>query len=120
MKKQRGMGFLGTLLVVIALIIVIITGLRVMPAYLEYFAVKNVLRSMASASEVLGGNPKEIRTSFDRRAGVENITSVKGEDLDISKDGNSTIVSANYTVKTPLAGNASLVINFSASTDPRK
>lgn len=120
MKKQYGMGFLGTLLVVIALIIIIITGLRVMPAYLEYFAVKNVLRAMAGSAEVAGGNAKEIRSSFDRRAGVENIASVKGEDLDISKDGNSTVVTANYTVKTPLAANASLVIDFSASTNPRK
>jgi hypothetical protein len=116
MKKQKGMGFLGTLLVVIAGIMLALTGLRVAPAYIEYFAVKNILRAMASTAEVQGGNAKEIRSAFDKRASMDNISSIKSEDLDISKIGSDTIVSANYTVKTPLAGNASLVIDFSASS----
>ncbi|MEY4729159.1 MAG: hypothetical protein RL020_317 [Pseudomonadota bacterium] len=116
MKKQKGMGFLGTLLVVVAGIMIVVTGLRVAPAYIEYFAVKSILRTMASSAEVQGGNPKEIRSAFDKRASMDNIGSIKGEDLDINKVGSDTVVSANYTVKTPLAGNASLVIDFSAST----
>lgn len=116
MKKQSGMGFLGSLLVLIAGIMVVITGLRVGPAYIEFFAVRSILRTMASSAEVQGGNPKEIRSAFDKRASIDNVSSVKGEDLDISKSGNNTVVSANYTVKTPLAGNVSLVIDFSAST----
>jgi hypothetical protein len=116
MKKQKGMGFLGTLIVVVAGILVVVTGLRVAPAYIEYFAVKSILRNMASSAEVQGGNAKEIRNAFDKRASMDNITSIRGEDLDIGKNGNNTIVSANYTVKTPLAGNASLVIDFSASS----
>ncbi|MGB8338729.1 MAG: DUF4845 domain-containing protein [Burkholderiales bacterium] len=116
MNRQRGMGFFGTLLVVVAGILLVITGLRVAPAYIEYFAVKNILRTMASSAEVQGGNAKEIRSSFDKRASMDNIASVKGEDLEINKSGNDTVVSANYTVKTPLAGNASLVIDFSASS----
>jgi hypothetical protein len=116
MKKQRGMGFLGTLIVVIAGIMVVLAGLRIAPAYIEYFAVKSILRTMASSAEVQGGNTKEIRNAFDKRASMDNIGSIKGEDLDIIKSGNETVVSANYTVKTPLAGNASVVIDFSAST----
>jgi Domain of unknown function (DUF4845) len=116
MKKQQGMGFLGSLIIVVALILIVITGLRVAPAYIEFFAVKNILRTMATGSEVQGGNAKEIRSAFDKRASIDQIASVKGEDLDINKSGNSTVVSANYTVKTPLFGNVSVVIDFSVST----
>jgi hypothetical protein len=116
MKKQKGMGFLGGLIIVVALILIVITGMRVAPAYIEYFAVKNILRTMASGAEVQGGNAKEIRSAFDKRASIDQIAAIKGEDLDIDKSGSSTVVSANYTVKTPLAGNVSLVIDFSAST----
>jgi hypothetical protein len=116
MKKQQGMGFIGTLLVVVAAIMLVVTGLRVAPAYIEYFAIKNILRAMASGAEVQGGNAKEIRGAFDKRASIDNIASIKGEDLDINKSGNETVVNANYTVKTPLAGNLSVVIDFSAST----
>jgi hypothetical protein len=116
MKKQRGMGFLGNLIIVVALILIAITGMRLAPAYIEYFAVKNILRAMASSAEVQGGNAKEIRSAFDTRASIDQIASVKGEDLEIDKNGNTTVVSAKYTVKTPLAGNVSVVIDFSAST----
>lgn len=120
MKKQKGMGFLGTLLIIIAAIVLLITGMRVAPAYIEYFAVKNILRSMAGSAEVQGGNPKEIRNAFDKRASIDNISSVKGEDLDINKGGNGTVVSAAYTFKTPLVANVSVVIDFTASSDSRR
>jgi Domain of unknown function (DUF4845) len=120
MKKQKGMGFLGTLLIIVAAIILFITGLRVAPAYIEYFAVKNILRSLASSAEVQGGNPKEIRNAFDKRASIDNISSIKGEDLDINKSGNGTVVNAVYTVKTPLVANVSVVIDFKASSDQRR
>lgn len=116
MKKQQGMGFLGSLIIIIALIMIVITGMRVAPAYIEFFAIKSILRSMASGPEVAGGNAKEIRSAFDKRASIDQIASVKGEDLEIDKNGNTTVVSANYTVKTPLAGNVSVVIDFSAAT----
>ncbi len=120
MKKQKGMGFLGTLLIIVAAIILLITGMRVAPAYIEYFAIKSILRSLASSAEVQGGNPKEIRNAFDKRASIDNVSSVKGEDLEINKGGNGTEVNAAYTFKSPLVANISIVIDFTASSDQRK
>ncbi len=119
MKQQQG-GAMGNLLVVIALIMLVLVGMQVAPAYIENNSIKSILRTMAGGPEVQGGSDKDIRTAFDRRAGIDNISSVKGADLDITSGGKGKVVSASYTVKTPLVANISLVIDFSASTEQRK
>ena len=46
---------------------------------------------------------------------MDDIDVIAGRDLEISKEGNELIVSANYTKQIPLFGNISIVINFAAS-----
>jgi hypothetical protein len=43
---------------------------------------------------------------------------VKPEDLSIDRRGGVPVVSVDYEFRTKLVGNASLVVDFSASTDP--
>ena len=42
MKKQRGIGFLGIFLICVIVVLVSIAGMKIVPAYIEYFAIKKV------------------------------------------------------------------------------
>ena len=43
---------------------------------------------------------------------------VKPEDISINRHGAVPVISADYTYRTKLVGNISLVVDFSASSDP--
>jgi len=116
MNRQRGMGILGIFVVLVVVVIGAITVMRVVPAYIEFMAVKKVLAAMGAGGDLEKPSVKEIRDAFDRRAGIDNITSVKGEDLDVAKEGTRTVVNANYSTKIPLVANVSLLLEFNAST----
>lgn len=116
MKKQKGITFIGMLFVAGMLFFVALIGMKIVPAYIEFFSVKKVITAMSNDSEVQNMSVKEVRNSFDKRAVIDNITAVKGEDLEISKDGGETVVIANYSVKTPLFGNLSAYMDFTATT----
>jgi hypothetical protein len=115
-RRQGGMSFI-TLLMIFALGgAIVLLGLKVVPAYTDYFLIKKIVAAMASSDEVRGGTVADIRKSFDRRVAADYTETLKGEDLDITKEGNETVVSATWQKKIPLFTNHTLVIDFSTST----
>ncbi len=115
-NQQRGIGFIGLIFVFVVVGAVTLLGLKLVPAYLEYMSVKKVLAAMATSEEVKSGTVTEIRKSFDRRAGIDNINVIKPDDLEISKEGGETVVQVNYKQSIPLFTGYTLVIDFAAST----
>ena len=92
-----------------------IIGMKLLPAYIEYFAIKKIFASMEAAGDIKG-SVRDIRSSFDKRNAIEDVKSVKSEDLEITKEGGETVLSANWSVKVGLVYNISACIDFSVST----
>jgi hypothetical protein len=116
MKKQSGMSIYMLMYVFVTVGFAGLIGLKVFPPYLEYFAVKKIFASMANEEAKTAESVKDIRSGFGRRASIAYVTVVKEADLEISKEGGETVVSANWEVKVPLFAQASLVLDFAAST----
>lgn len=52
-------------------------------------------------------------------ADINQISTIKGADLDISKDGNEIIIAFEYERRIPLFYNVSLLIDFQGSSSGR-
>ena len=115
-NKQTGMTMIGILFIGMLVVFAALVAMRMAPAYMEYGSVVKVLKTMSNDPELKSMSISEIRSSFDRRAMIDNVTSVKGEDLDISKDGGEVVVEATWSAKKPIVGNVSVVMDFTAST----
>ena len=115
-KNQQGMTFFGVMFVGMVLIFGAILVMKLIPPYLEFWSVKKIIGVMAKDSALPGMTVPEIRQSFDRRSIIDNVTVIKGSDLEIAKDRGATVVNANYTVTVPIAGNLSALMEFQAST----
>lgn len=113
-NKQRGVSLSGLIFIVAILGVIAVFGMRTVPSYLEYKAIKNSI-VVAKAS---GSSVQEMRTSFDKNADVAYITSLAGRDLVFSRDSGQLEISFAYEKRLPLAGNVSLVIDYSGTTDP--
>lgn len=116
-KTQGGATLLGMLIVGAMIVFVALIVMKMVPAYTEYFSVKQALQAMKQES--LGTmSKKEIIDAFDRRASTGYIDVVKGSDLTIEKNaGGDTLVSVEYQVVKPIIGNVSVLIDFSASNN---
>ncbi len=116
MGKQRGVSLSGLIVTLAILAFIGVLGAKMLPSYIEFFAVKKILLAMEKNGETKG-TVRDIRNAFDRRNTIEGVQSVNGEDLDISKDeSGETVVSANWSVKVPMVSNISACIDFSATT----
>lgn len=111
-KIQNGFTLTGLVVVSALLIVIALIGMKVVPAYMEFLSVKKVLTAMKQ--EPLDTMSKsEIMKSFDKRANIAYISVVKGSDLTIEKTSTGTAVNVEYQVIKPIAGNLSVLIDFS-------
>ena len=117
-SKQRGLSMIGFLFVAVVLVAIAMLAMKLVPAYIEFFSVKKILATMGQESDIRSKSNAEIRSDFSRRANVGYVTVVKPENLTIDRRGGTPVISADYEFRTKLIGNASLVVDFSASTNP--
>jgi Tfp pilus assembly protein PilE len=113
MKHQRGLSLVGLIIVASIVAFVALVGFKLLPSYIEYFTVQKVLRDLARSPEMRGASVKDVKIAFEKRAEIDNISSLKADDLEITKEGSGgfTIV-ASYGVKVPLFANVSACIDF--------
>jgi hypothetical protein len=64
----------------------------------------------------LKGSVRDIRNAFDKRNAIEDVKSVKLDDLEITKEGGETVVTAAWSVRVPMVHNISACIDFMATT----
>lgn len=115
-SKQNGLTLLGLLLWSVVIVMVAIFSMRLIPAYIEFAAVKRALVATASDTALKEGGISALRQGFDKRASIDDIKSVTGKDLVIEKQNNQVVMRASYMVKKPLFANISLLIDFEASS----
>jgi type II secretory pathway pseudopilin PulG len=114
-KAQRGFTLTGAITGMVVLALVGLFAAKLLPSYIEYFAVEKILKSMENAGE-LKGSVGDIRKSFNKRNLIENVNAVTGEDLEVAKEGGEVIVTANWSVKVPMVYNFSACLDFSVTT----
>lgn len=117
-SRQRGLTMFGFLFTAAVLVMVALLAMKLVPAYIEFFSVKKILSSMGQEPELKSKSNSDIRLDFARRAQVGYVTVVKPEDLTVDRHGAVPVISADYAYRAKLVGNVSLVVDFSASSDP--
>jgi hypothetical protein len=106
-QQQRGLTFLGLLVVGILLALAGIVIAQVVPTYIEFLAVEKAVQKASAGSTV-----SEVRTIFDKAATIDDIRTISGKDLEVGKEGDRVVVSFSYTREIPLAGPAYLVMKY--------
>ena len=115
MQKQRGVSLMGLIITLAVLGFLAVMAAKLLPAYIDYFSVKKMFATMEQAGDLKQG-VREIRRSFDTRNAIENVQAVKGDDLEITKEGGETVVTAAWSVKVPLVSNVSACLDFMVTT----
>jgi hypothetical protein len=114
-NKQLGIGLAGLMVGAVIFIVIAMVGLKLAPSYIEFFAVKKAVNAVAADARG-GASVADIRRSFDQRATIDAIESVKGSDLEVTKDSSGVVVAATYRKEIPLVANIGVYIEFNASS----
>ena len=110
--RQRGLSFIGVIFVGLIAVAAFAIGGQSIPVFLEYQAIQKAAAKAAKE----GSTVPDVRVIFDRAGAIDNISSIQGKDLDVTKRGDKIVVSFKYSREIPLAGPAYLVYRFEEST----
>ena len=105
--QQRGISFIGILFVGAVLACTGIVAAQVLPTLIEFQAITKAASKAAAGSTVA-----EVRSIFDKAGQIDDIHSISGKDLDVSKEGEKTVVAFAYTREVHLAGPAYLLLKY--------
>ena len=104
---QRGLSFIGLVFVAVVVGVTGVVLAQVFPTYIEYLAVVKAAKKASG-----GGTVAQVRMIFDKAASIDNISTISGQDLDVSKEGDKVVVSFAYQREIHLAGPAYLTLKY--------
>ena len=110
--KQRGVSFGGFVFIAFLVVVVGVYGIKLIPPYMENAEIKNVFNEISRDPDLQNASPRDIRGSFEKRASINAIKSIKPEDIEISNNSGKLVLSVSYAVKVPLGGNVSILMEF--------
>ena len=111
-SRQRGLSFLGLLVVGSVLAMAGVVVAQIVPTAIEYQA---VLKAATKATQ--GTSVAEVRNIFDKAAVIDNIKSITGRDIEISKEGDKIVVSFAYQREIHLAGPGYLTLKYAGRSN---
>ena len=111
-SAQRGISFLGLLILGVVLALLGIVGAKVVPTATEYMAIQKAVKKAAAEGDTVPA----VRASFDRTASVDYISTLTGKDLEVTKQGDKVVVNFAYDKEIPLFGPAYLLIKYRGSS----
>jgi hypothetical protein len=107
-STQRGITFFGLVFVGAVVGISGVIAAQVFPTAVEYQSIAKAVNKSAEGSSV-----GEVRVIFDKAGAIDNITSVSGRDLDVTKEGDKVVVRFAYEREIHLVGPAWLTLKYS-------
>src|SRR5205823_3013144 len=112
--RQSGLTIVGFVFVAAVVLSIAMIGFRVLPSYIEYFSVEKTLRQTLTNAR---DNPTldQLRKDFDLKASPDYTDSVRGRDLELTREGNALVLTASWTSTLHLVGNVSILLEADAA-----
>ena len=114
-RRGRGLTLMGLIMVLFVVVVFLLFAMKLIPSYIEYATAKKAIEAIAR-DRTAASSPTEARRLFDNRALIDNITVLKGSDLEITKDGAGLVIGFSYRKEVPLLSNVGLYIDFAANS----
>ena len=110
-SRQLGISFIGILFVGGVLAFMGVMVAQVVPTLIEFQA---ITKAASKAKE--GNSVAEVRDIFDKAAQIDDIKSITGKDLVVTKAGDKTVVAFAYNKEIPVGGPAYLLLKYNGTS----
>ncbi len=114
-RMQSGMTLIGFVMVLAVAGLFAYVGMKLIPMYSEYYAVKSALKGLSAEPGIADQDPAKIQDLFFRRLYISYAENVKPENVKIKRVDAGWQMDVNYEVRKPIISNLDVVGKFSAT-----
>lgn len=109
-RAQRGISLFGLLFWAIVIGFVGYIGVVVFPTVNEYFTIKRAVDKIAAEAPA---TVPEVRAAFERQRAIEySISSISGNDLEVTKENDRLVIGFAYEKEIPIVGPVYLLLKY--------
>ncbi len=119
-RTQRGMTLIGFILVLAVVGVFVYMGMKLIPMYAEYYAVKQALSGLAAEPGISDKDPAKIEDLFFRRLYISYADNIKPEHVKVVRKDAGFLMTVDYEVRKPLIANLDVVGHFNAAKELRR
>lgn len=112
LRKQRGMGMLGMLLIAIMVGFFIMVAIKAIPGYLEYLTVRDIVIRAAEDFDRETDQISDIRLQLATFLNTNQVRNIDYKDIEIARKDGKTIIDASYEERIPLFWRVDMVMKY--------
>ena len=111
--RQRGITFIGWVVLLVPVAIVGYALIRTIPVYLNYMKVSKALEQIAADSKGDDSlSVQALRNSLEKRFDIDSVNYPKPDQISFVRDGQKWVAETHYEDVTPLFANVSILLRF--------
>jgi len=116
--RQKGMTFLGLLVLILVVGTWVYAGIRIVPMYLEHMRIASTLEKVQDEYDSNPGTTEfMIRKAIERHFDIEMVNVITDKDVLIKREGGIYRVTAAYEDTAPFAYNIYFLVVFDKSVE---
>ncbi|HEY7754539.1 MAG TPA: DUF4845 domain-containing protein [Steroidobacteraceae bacterium] len=116
--RQRGMTFLGIVVLVVVIGAWVYSAIRLTPKYLEYVKIAATLEKVRDEYDSNPGTTDfMLRKAVERHFDIEMVDVITSNDIEIRKEGGTYFMRAAYDATVPLVANVSFLVTFDKTVE---
>lgn len=119
-RTQSGMTLIGFIIVLAVVGVFVYMGMKLIPMYSEYYAVKQALNGLATEPGVTERDAAKIKDLFFRRLYISYADNIKSEHVKVVRKDAGWLMTVDYEIRKPLIANLDVVGNFHAEKELRR
>lgn len=111
--KQKGLSPIGILFMVCTFALIVVTGLKLTPHYLDYNTIRSVYETVASDPNIAKKGPAEV---YDALSKALTLNSIQEFNLQsntyFNNDSGEKVLGFNYEIRVHMFSNIDVVLTF--------
>lgn len=112
LKRQRGLSPLGWVALLLVVAFAAIVAIRIVPVYLDYYAVVSSAKSVHTDAALQGRNVEEMRDSLKKQLRINDVDDLGDDVVTIKRSRGGIEMIVDYEIREHLIGNVDVVMTF--------
>jgi Domain of unknown function (DUF4845) len=117
MKRQSGLTLIGFIFILIIFGVFAYAGMKLVPAYVEYFGVVKAMNTVASESTLSSKTPDEIRRDLSFKGSFQYVddATLGPDNVHIKNGPDGSVLQVKYDKDIPFFYNIDFLLHFEKS-----
>jgi hypothetical protein len=112
LRRQRGMGLLGLLLIAIMVGFFVMSAIRIAPGYIEYLSIRDTVIRIAEEYDDDVDTMSDVRRKLASYFNTNQIKAIDAQAVVLSREDGELIIDASYEDRIPLVWRIDAVVKY--------